>query len=118
MKIKSSVTSVLMMSAIILISGLFSSGNIASSACAQGRGEGRPRGQNLSPEEQNLAKAIMTAADPAAKLQAAAELNRNYPKTSAPPRVAQALLDQISGVTAASQKANPAQAYPKVLDHP
>lgn len=118
MKIKSSVTPVLIMSATILISGLASSGSIASSACAQGRGEGRPGGQNLSPEEQNLAKGIMTAADPAAKLKAAAELIRKYPKTSARPRVAQALLDQIRGVTDASQKANLAQEYQKIFDQP
>ncbi len=61
MKIKSSVTRVLVMSA-ILISALASSSGIAFSARAQGRGGGRPGGQNLSPEEQNLAKGIMTAA--------------------------------------------------------
>src|SRR2546430_17710712 len=117
MKIKSSVTRVLVMSA-ILISALASSSGIAFSARAQGRGGGRPGGQNLSPEEQNLAKGIMTAADPAAKLKAAAELIRKYPKTSARPRVAQALLDQIRGVTDASQKANLAQEYQKIFDQP
>src|SRR2546429_9836421 len=108
MKIKSSVTRVLVMSA-ILISALASSSGMAFSARAQGRGEGRPSGQSLSPEEQNLAKGIMTAADPAAKLKAAAELIKKFPKTSIRQRVAQGLLDQIRGVTDASQKANMAQ---------
>src|SRR5207237_1265608 len=83
-----SVTVGLIMSAIILIG---SSSITAFSVRAQGRGEGRPGGQNMSPEEQNLAKGIMTAADPAAKLKAAAELIKKYPKTSVRPRVAQAL---------------------------
>src|SRR5437588_2779372 len=105
MKIKSSVTRVLVISA-ILISALVSSSGITFSACAQGRGQGRPGGQNLSPEEQNLAKGIMTAADPAAKLKAAAELIKKYPKTSIRPRVAQGILDQIRAGTDASQKPN------------
>jgi len=117
MKIKSSVTRVLVMSA-ILISALGSSSGIAFSARAQGRGGGRPGAQNLSPEEQNLAKGIMTAADPAAKLKAAADLIKKYPKTSIRPRVAQALFDQIRAVTDASQKANLAQEYQKIFDQP
>src|SRR5207237_537147 len=118
MKIKSSVTQVLVMWAIILIGGLASSSNIAFSARAQGRGEGRPGGQNMSPEEQNLARGIITAADPAVKLKAAAELIKKYPKTAVRPRVAQGLLDQIRGVTDASQKANLAQEYQKIFDQP
>ena len=107
-----------MMSAIILIGGHPSSSGIAFSARAQGRGEGRAGGQNLSPEEQNLAKGIMTAADPAAKLKAAADLIKKYPKTSVRPRVAQGLLDQIRAVADASQKANLAQEYQKIFDQP
>jgi len=118
MKIKSSVTQVLVMWAIILIGGLASSSSMAFSARAQGRGEGRPGGQNMSPEEQNLAKGIITAADPAVKLKAAAELIKKYPKTAVRPRVAQGLLDQIRGMTDASQKANLAQEYQKIFDQP
>src|SRR5438105_4333718 len=95
-----------------------SSSNIAFSARAQGRGEGRPGGQNMSPEEQNVAKGIMTADDPAVKLKAAAELVKKYPKTSIRPRVAQGILDQIRAVTDASQKANLAQEYQKIFGQP
>lgn len=85
----------------------------------QGRGgEGRMGGQNMSPEEQNLAKAIMSAPDAAAKLKAAAELIKKYPKTTVRPRVAQAVLEQIRGVSDATQKANLAQEYQKVFDQP
>src|SRR5438445_715663 len=107
---------VFLVSSMVAISVAAFSNNIASSARAQGRGEGRPGGQNLAPEEQNLAKGIMTAADPAAKLKAAADLIKKYPKTSIRPRVAQGLLDQIRAVTDASQKANLAQEYQKIFD--
>src|SRR3989442_13920763 len=60
----------------------------------------------------------MTAADPAAKLKAAADLIKKYPKTSVRPRVAQGLLDQIRGVTDLTQKANLAQEYQKIFDQP
>src|SRR5436853_1647773 len=118
MTIKILASLVVLISAMVAISDAGFSSNIAFSVRAQGRGEGRPPGQNLSPEEQNLAKGIMTAADPAAKLKAAAELIKKYPKTSIRPRVAQGLLDQIRGVTDAAQKANLAQEYQKIFDQP
>jgi len=114
MKIKSSVIRVLVGSAILIASSC----GMAYSARAQGRGEGRTGGQGLSPEEQNLAKGIMTAADPAAKLKAAAELIKKFPKTSIRPRLAQGLLDQIRAATDASQRANLAQEYQKIFDQP
>jgi len=118
MKIKSLTSLVVLVSAMVAISVAAFSNDTAFSARAQGRGEGRPGGQNMSPEEQNLAKGIMTAADPAVKLKAAAELIKKYPKTAVRPRVAQGLLDQIRGMTDASQKANLAQEYQKIFDQP
>ena len=70
---------------------------------------------NISPEEQSLAKAIMSAPDPAAKLKASATLINKYPKTLIRPRVAQALADQIAEVNDASQKIILAQEYQKTF---
>src|SRR6266542_1350199 len=71
---------------------------------------------NISPEEQSLAKAIMSAPDPAAKLKASATLINKYPKTLIRPRVAQALADQIAEVNDASQKIILAQEYQKTFN--
>jgi tetratricopeptide (TPR) repeat protein len=103
----------------VLILAIIFAGSLAFSTHAQGRGEGRTGGgQNMSPEEQTLAKSILAAPDTPAKLKAAAELIKKYPKSAARPRAAQALLEQIRGVTDASQKATLAQEYQKIFDQP
>src|SRR5881628_293834 len=68
---------------------------------------------NLPPEEQSLVKAIMSAADPAAKLKASADLIKKHPKTLARLRVAEQMARQIAGVSDASQKLSLAQEYQK-----
>ena len=87
---------------------------LTSSAFAQGK-PGQPI---VSAEEQNMAKAIMSAPDAAAKLKAAAELIKKHPKTVLRPRVAGALADQIAKLTDAAQKVSLAQEYQKIFNEP
>ncbi|HXT64631.1 MAG TPA: hypothetical protein VN696_16440 [Pyrinomonadaceae bacterium] len=76
---------------------------------------GRP---NLSPEEQNLVRAIMSATDPAAKMKAVAELIQKHPKTTIRPRVAQMTADQIAAITDPKQKLAFAQQYETIFTEP
>ena len=85
---------------------------------AQGRGAGGQGQPNISPEEQTLARNIMSAADPAAKLKAAAELIKKYPKTSVRPRVARTIASEIASVKEAPQKLILAQEYQKTFNQP
>ncbi len=88
---------------------------VVPTAPAQGEREQGRGGPDLSPDEQNLVKAIMLATSPAAKLKAAATLVEKHPKTSIRPRVAANLSDQIADVKDAAQKLALALDYQKVF---
>lgn len=92
----------------VAIAGCLASASVSSLTLAQAGGAGQ---QNVSPEEQNLLKAITTAPDTAAKLKAAEALITKYPKSVARPRVAHSLADEIAGVKDATQKITLAQEY-------
>jgi len=96
----------------------FSCLTVVNSEAFLALGQGKPAQLNISPEEQSLAKAIIAAPDPAAKLKAAATLIEKHPKTLIRPRVARALADQIANVTDASQKITLAQDYQKLFKEP
>ena len=85
---------------------------------AQEPGEGRSGAPNVSSEEQNLAKGIMSATDPSAKLKAAGELIKKYPKTVIRPRVARGLIEPIAGVADFAQRVALAQQYQKIFTQP
>jgi len=70
----------------------------------------------LSPEEQNLAKAIMAAPDTAAKLKAAGTLINKHPKTLIRPRVAESIADAINQEKDAAQRIQLAGEYQKIFD--
>lgn len=82
--------------------------SVTSSARAQA---GKPGQPNISSGEQALLKAIMAAPKPAAKLKAAEELIKKYPKSSVRPRVASDMADQIADVAEPSEKISLAQEY-------
>ncbi len=88
---------------------------VTSLTLAQGGKSAQP---NVSPEEQSLFKAFMTAPDAAAKLKAAEALIKKYPKSVERPRVARALADEIAGVKDAAQKITLAQEYQGVFKEP
>lgn len=81
---------------------------------AQG-GQGQP---NASADEQNMAKAVMTAPDPAVQLKAASDFVKKYPKSTLRPRLARDLAEKIGAATDASQKVNGAQAYREIFKEP
>ena len=83
---------------------------------AQERAEAPQLG--ISAEEQNLAKVIMAAPDPAAKLKAATTLIEKHPKTLIRRRIAKSLADQIGAVADASQKITLAQEYQRIFKEP
>jgi hypothetical protein len=70
----------------------------------------------ISPEEQNLAKAIMAAPDTAAKLKAAGTLINKYPKTLIRPRVAENIADAINQEKDAAQRIQLAGEYQKIFN--
>jgi len=113
-KIKTLISQITLISVAVIISNLGYSGHAGFSAIAQ---QTSPT-LNLSPEEQNLVKAIVSAADPAARVKASADLIKKYPKTLARPRVARDLAGQIANLTDASQRLSLAQEYQKVFDEP
>ncbi|HSQ24913.1 MAG TPA: hypothetical protein VLN44_10890 [Pyrinomonadaceae bacterium] len=87
---------------------------VASLSFAQG-GQGQP---NVSPDEQNMAKAVMTAPDPAVQLKAAADFIKKYPKSTLRPRLARELAEKIDAATDPSQKVTGAQAYREIFKEP
>ena len=113
-KIKTLTSQITLISAAVIISNLGYFGHAGFSAIAQ---QTSPT-LNLSPEEQNLVKAIVSAPDPAAKVKASADLIHKYPRTLARPRVARDLAAQIAKLTDASQRLSLAQEYQKVFDEP
>lgn len=71
-----------------------------------------------SPDEQNLAKAVMTAPDPAVQLKAAADFVKKYPKSTLRPKMARELAEKIDGASDPSQKVTGAQAYREIFKEP
>ena len=89
---------------------------VATGPSTQGQGG---RGQaNMSPDEQKMAQAIMTAPDAARKVKAGTDFITKYPKSSLRPRVARGLVDEISRVADGSQKVTLAQSYQGVFKEP
>jgi len=89
--------------------------SVTSAVRAQGGKSDQP---NISSGEQTLLKGINAAPNPAAKLKAAAELIKKYPKSSARPRIASEMADQIGGVANAPEKTSLAQEYQGVFTDP
>ena len=73
---------------------------------------------NLSPDEQKLVGSIMSAKDPGAKLNAAAELIKKHPKTSVRQRVAQNVANQVANVQDNAQKLTLAQQLETIFNDP
>ena len=107
MNIRSFVTRVALALAVGVASWTTGS-SVTSLTLAQG---GKTNQSNVSPEEQNLLKGVMTAADPAAKLKASEALVKKYPKSAARPQAARSVADGIAGVKDAAQKIALAQEY-------
>ena len=97
--------------ALVAIFGCLITAGLTSVALAQGE-PGQP---NVSAEEQRLVNAIVSAPDAAAKLKAAADLIKKYPKTTLRPRVASGLANEIAKVTDAAQKISLSQAYQAIF---
>lgn len=90
-------------------------GNVTSAVRAQGGKSGQP---DISSGEQTLLKGVTAAPNPAAKLKAAAELVKKYPKSSARTGLASDMADQIGGVATAPEKLSLAQEYQGVFTNP
>lgn len=114
MRINSLLARVALASALVTLSCMVGV-SLTSSVPAQSSKTGQP---NISSGEQTLLKGISTAANPAAKLKAAAELIKKYPKSSARPRVASEMADQIAVVANAPEKLTLAQEYQGVFTDP
>ena len=72
----------------------------------------------LSPDEQKMAQAVNTAADPAAKVKAATAFVKKYPKSSIRWRMANLVAYQVSTVTDPAQKASLAQEFKSSFTEP
>ena len=86
----------------------------ASLTLAQG-GQGQPA---VSQDEQNMAKAVMTAPDPVVQLKAASDFIKKYPKSTLRQRMARDLAEKIGSTTDATQKVSGAQAYRDIFKEP
>ena len=84
-------------------------------AQAQGGDNSKP---NISKDEQSLAQKITSAPDAAAKLKAAGELIKKYPKTALRGQVAQEIADRITDVQDATQKLALAQEFQTIFNDP
>jgi hypothetical protein len=73
---------------------------------------------NVSAEEQRAAMAIAAAPEAAAKLKAATDFIKKYPKSPLRPQVAHRVANQISSVKDAAQKVTLAQGYQDVFKEP
>lgn len=113
MRINSLLTRVALASIFVAVSCVVTV-SFTCSVRAQGAKSAQP---NLSSGEQTLLKGINAAPDPAAKLKAAAELIKKYPKSSARPRVASEIANQIAGANT-SEKISLAQEYQGVFTEP
>jgi hypothetical protein len=98
---------------IVLVLAVASISGVGLAQPEGGRGQG-----NMNPDEQKMAMAIQSAPDPAAKLKAAGDFIKKYPKSSLRPRVAHGLAEQISAVTDPAQKVTLAQSYRDIFKEP
>lgn len=80
--------------------------------------QGGPDQTKVSPEEQSLVNAIVSASGAAAKLKTAAQLIKAHPKTAIRPRVASNLAHEVDMVKDAAQKITLAQEYQKIFTEP
>jgi len=97
----------------IIISGIALIAFITSAATAQ------PRNQpQASPEEQKAAQAIAAATDDAAKLKAATDFIKKYPKSALRPMVARGLVHHLLDVKDVAQKVTLAQSYQELFKEP
>jgi hypothetical protein len=71
-----------------------------------------------SPDEMKAAQAIAAAADSTAKLKAATDFVKKYPKSALRPQVARGLANHISSVKDAAQKVTLAQSYQEAFNEP
>ena len=76
-------------------------------------GQGQP-----SQDEQNMAKAVMTAPDPVVQIKTAADFVKKYPKSTLRPRLARELAQKIDGATDPAQKVTGAQAFRGIFNEP
>jgi hypothetical protein len=90
---------------------------MAAMAQPQDRGAGGPA-PNLSLDEQNMVRNIMSATDPAAKMKAVADFIKKYPKTSVRSQVAQTAAAQIAALKDPAQKLAFAQQYQTIFNEP
>ena len=74
--------------------------------------------QAPSAEEQNMAKAVMTAPDPAVQIKAAEDFVKKYPKSTLRANLAKELAQKIDGATDPAQKITAAQAYRNIFKEP
>jgi hypothetical protein len=84
---------------------------------AQGQGDTKPA-PKLSQDERNLLQKITSAPDAAAKLKAAGDLIKKYPKTEIRGQVADEIAIQITDVKDATQKLALAQQFQTVFNDP
>ncbi|HEV2905644.1 MAG TPA: hypothetical protein VGW32_11375, partial [Pyrinomonadaceae bacterium] len=84
---------------------------------AQGQGDTKPA-PKLSQDERNLLQKITSAPDAAAKLKAAGDLIKKYPKTEIRGQVADEIASQITDVKDATQKLALAQQFQTVFNDP
>lgn len=95
--------------------GCLVNASVTSLTLAQSGKSGK---QEVSPEEQSLVKAVMTAPDAAAKLKAAEALIKKYPKSLERPRVTRGLADAIADVKDPAQKLSLSQEYQSTFKEP
>lgn len=74
--------------------------------------------QTPSPDEQNMAKAVMTAPDPAVQIKAAEDFVKKYPKSTLRANLAKELAQKIDSATDPAQKITAAQAYRNIFKEP
>ena len=84
---------------------------------AQGQGNTKPA-PKISQDEQNLLQKIASAPDGAAKLKAAGDLIKKYPKTTIRGRMAEEIANQITDVKDATQKLALAQQFQTIFNDP
>src|SRR4051812_1254963 len=74
--------------------------------------------QAPSADEQSMAKAVMTAPDPAVQIKAAADFVTKYPKSTLRANLAKELAQKIDAATDPAQKLTAAQAYRDIFKEP
>src|SRR5215475_3805543 len=97
---------------VVLLLLAATSSSFAQGGQAQG-GQGQP-----SPDEQNMAKAVMTAPDPVVQMKAASDFIKKYPKSTLRHRLAKELAEKINSSTDPAQKVTEAQAYRDTFKEP